>query len=65
MSATQGIATAYLFRARQAVKRQEPCSGDLEDAVVELLTHEALVAAVRRGEVITGSHLAALAIVML
>jgi ADP-ribose pyrophosphatase len=28
VSATQGIATAYLFRARQAVKRQEPCSGD-------------------------------------
>lgn len=65
VSATQGIATAHLFRGRQVVKRQEPCSGDLEDAIVELLTRDQLVAAVRNGEVITGSHLAALAIVML
>jgi ADP-ribose pyrophosphatase len=65
VSATQGIATAHLFRARQAVKRQEPCSGDLEDAIVELLTREQLIAAVRSGEVITGSHLAAVAVAML
>lgn len=65
LSATQGIATAYLFRARQVVKRQAPCSGDLEDAIVVLLTRDQLVAAVHNGEVITGSHLAALAIVML
>jgi ADP-ribose pyrophosphatase len=65
VSATQGIATAHLFRACHAVKRQEPCSGDLEESVVELLSREELVAAVRNGEVITGSHLAAVAVAML
>jgi ADP-ribose pyrophosphatase len=65
VSATQGIATAYLFRARRAVKRQQPCSGDLEEAAVELLTRDQLVAAMRRGEVVTGSHLAALAVALL
>jgi ADP-ribose pyrophosphatase len=64
-SSTQGVATAHVFRAWQAVKQQEPCSGDLEEATVELLTRAQLVAAIRNGEVITGSHLAALALAML
>lgn len=65
VSASQGIATAHIFGARGAVKRQEPCSGDLEESVVDLLTREQLIAAVRNGEVVTGAHLAALAVALL
>jgi ADP-ribose diphosphatase len=65
VSATQGIATAHLFRASQAVAQQAPSSGDLEDATVELLTPDQLIAAMRRGEIVTGTHLAALAVAML
>lgn len=65
VSATQGIATAYLFRAGRAVAQQAPCSGDLEDAIVELLAPGQLIAALRRGEIVTGAHLAALAVAML
>ncbi|MBV8888926.1 MAG: NUDIX hydrolase [Alphaproteobacteria bacterium] len=65
VSATQGIGTGYAFRARDAVERQKPCSGDLEDAVVELLNRDELVAALRRGEIVAGSQLAALALALL
>lgn len=65
VSAAQGIAYVHVFGARGAVKQQEPCSGDLEDSVVELLSHARLVAAVRNGEVVTGAHLAALALALL
>lgn len=65
ISPTQGIATGHIFRARQAASRREPCSGDLEEAVVELVEREALLAAVRRGEVTAGSHLAAITLALL
>ena len=65
VSATQGIATAHLFRASRAVAQQAPSSGDLEEAIVELLTPDQLIAALHRGEIVTGAHLAALAVAML
>jgi ADP-ribose pyrophosphatase len=64
VSATQGIATAHVFHASGVAKRQEPCSGDLEDSVAVLLSRDRLVEAVRDGEMITGSHLAALGLVL-
>ena len=65
VSATQGIATAHLFRAGGAVAQQAPSSGDLEEAIVALLTPDQLIAALRRGEIVTGTHLAAVAVAML
>ena len=46
-------------------KRQAPCSGDLEETTTELLYREALVAALFAGEVIAGSHIAAMAFILL
>lgn len=59
VSATQGIATAHVFHASGVAQRQAPCSGDLEDSVTVLLTRDKLIEAVRNGEMIVGSHLAA------
>jgi len=64
-STNQHIATEYVFRPRNAVKTQEPCSGDLEDARVELLTRCALIEAVRSGEVKSAPVLAAIALMLL
>ena len=65
VSAAQGIANVHVFGARTAVRQQEPSSGDLEDAVVELLSRDQLVAALHKGEVVVGAHLAALALALL
>ena len=65
VSPTQGIGDGHVFRARGVVKRQEPFSGDLEDSTVELLDRKSLIAALRHGEVIAGSHVAALALALL
>jgi ADP-ribose pyrophosphatase len=65
VTAVQGLGTGYVFRARVATKIQEPCSGDLEEAAIELLGREQLKAAVRAGEVIASPHLAAVALAML
>lgn len=56
VSAAKGIANVHVFGAQGAAKQQEPCSGDLEDSVVELLGRERLVAAVHDdGVVVAGS----------
>jgi ADP-ribose pyrophosphatase len=65
VSVAQGIGTAHFFRARGASKLQEPCSDDLEEAILEFLTREQLIAAVHNGEVIATSHLAAIALALL
>jgi ADP-ribose pyrophosphatase len=65
VSASQGIATVHVFGARGAIKLQEPCSGDLEASVLELLTREQLITAIRNAEIVTGAHLAALLLALL
>jgi ADP-ribose pyrophosphatase len=65
ISPTQGIGTGHVYRAHNAVRRQAPCSGDLEEAVVELLDRDALVAALVAGEIVAGSHIATMALVLL
>jgi ADP-ribose pyrophosphatase len=61
----QKIGVGHVFHARMAVNIQEPRSGDLEDASVELLTKEQLILALRQSEIFTGATLSALALVML
>jgi ADP-ribose pyrophosphatase len=65
VSVAQGIGTAHFFRTRGASRLQEPCSDDLEEAVLEFLSREQLNAAVHNGEVIATSHLAAIALALL
>jgi ADP-ribose pyrophosphatase len=65
VSPTQGVGTGYVFRARNAVLRQAPDSGDLEESAIVLLDREALVDALFAGEVIAGSHIAAMAFTLL
>ena len=65
ISPTQGIGTGYVYRARNAVLRQAPCSGDLEEAVIELLDRDALIAALFAGQIVAGSHIATMALVLL
>lgn len=64
-SPTQGIGTGYAFAARNAARRAAPQSGDLEDAVLELLDHDELRRALGRGEILAASHLATIALAML
>ena len=65
VSPTQGIGRGYAFHARNATRVREPNSGDLEEALVELLARDALIAAMRKGEIASASHLAALALALL
>jgi ADP-ribose pyrophosphatase len=60
VSGTQGLGTGHLFRCSGAVKVKEPCSGDLEDSHVLLISHERLRQAVRENEFLTLYQLAAL-----
>jgi ADP-ribose pyrophosphatase len=64
-STSHRIGTGHVFRAGNAVRVQEPCSGDLEETSIELLTRDELVAAIRRSEVVSGSCLAACALALL
>jgi ADP-ribose pyrophosphatase len=52
----QGCNTAYLFRARGVQRIAEPASGDLEEAVIEYLDAEALLAEGRTDEVGLATH---------
>ena len=60
VSGTQGLGTGHLFRAYDAVKVQEPCSDDLEETRVLLVSRERLREAVRGNEFLTLYHLALL-----
>ena len=64
-STSQRIGIGHVFRARDVVRVQEPCSGDLEDARVELLTRNRLAAAIRGNEIVSASCLAAIALALL
>ena len=64
-STNHRIGLGQVFRARNAAKVQEPCSGDLEDAQIELLTRDELIAAVRAKEIVSASCLAALALALI
>src|SRR5207248_1084919 len=65
VSVAQGIGTAHFFRTRGAAKVHEPCSDDLEEAVLEFLSRDQLIAAVHNGEIIATSHLAVIALALL
>jgi len=64
-SANQGSGTAHYFRARGAVKVQEPASGDLEESELLLLTREELVAELRQGAFATADNVTGLALGLL
>ena len=61
LSGTQGGGTGHLFRAYDAMRVQEPSSGDLEIASVETVSAERLRRAIRGHEFLTLSHLATIA----
>ena len=58
----QGCGKAYLFLARNARKVAEPDSGDLEEMEIVLIEPEAVLAAVKNGEVVSLSSAAAIAL---
>jgi ADP-ribose pyrophosphatase len=64
-STNHRIGLGYVFHARNAVRVQAPCSGDLEDAQVELYSRQDLIAVLHRREVVSASCLAALALVLI
>jgi ADP-ribose pyrophosphatase len=64
-STSQRIGTGHVFRAQDVAIVREPCSGDLEEARVELLTRDDLVAALHRNEIVSASCLAAIALALL
>ena len=64
-SASQGSGTAYYFRARGALKVQEPSSGDLEESQILLLTREQLAEELRRGGFATCDNVTGVALGLL
>jgi ADP-ribose pyrophosphatase len=64
-SASQGSGTAHYFRARAAVKVQEPASGDLEHAELLLLTRDELIAELRQGAFATADNVTGVALGLL
>ncbi len=54
----------YIFTAQNAQKVAEPNSGDLEDMEVVLMPPEAVIAAVKTGEVVVLGALAAIALAL-
>lgn len=54
----------YIFTAQNAQKVAEPNSGDLEDMEVVLMTPEAVITAVKTGEVVVLGALAAIALAL-
>jgi ADP-ribose pyrophosphatase len=63
--ANQGGATVHFFFGRGAVKTREIDSDDLEDTEIELLDHQEVVAAVRRGEFRILADVALIALVLM
>ncbi len=64
-SASQGSGTAYYFRARDAVKAQEPSSDDLEESEILLLARDQLLQELRNGGFATADNVAGLALGLL
>lgn len=58
----QGIARAHVFVASHVIKLGEPCSGDLEDAVLVTRQRAYLREAILRGELPVTSHVATIGI---
>lgn len=57
-----GCGKAHLFSAQNARKHQEPCSGDLEESEVLLLTRDDLFLAIAKGQVASLSMVTAVSL---
>lgn len=64
-SANYGCGRAHIFSARHARQVAKPCSGDLEEMELLLLTPQAALRALRRGEVVALGVATALALSVL
>lgn len=62
--ANQRCSVGHLYYATGARQVAEPNSGDLEEQELVYLTREEVIAAIRNGEVMTSSALAALSVVL-